>query len=416
MDLVRKKIQEFKELGPKRFFAENQIFLIILIIFAVAFVLRIWDLSVIPGGFAEAERQTVDTIRNLKLNNLWLKDGFYNAAYIYTAFVWTKFFGLTVYSLRLLSALIGGATVVMTYIFISEWFSRKIAIFTALLFAISAFHISVSRLIIPEIFLPLVLLLLFVVLTKAYRTKNVWLFGLGGLLVGLGLYTSAAFLLVLPLFAVAGVYFYRKNRKFLTSYRIESLTALAAFLSLAIPYLVSFINHRQSYLNYYGFGNSALKIAMNFSEIFISLFVKAPANYFANVGTEPLLDPLIFVTAVFGFLFAVISVVRRKYFFLVAWLAFFWIYAGLKNTIVPADYLGLLPVIYTFSALIIDYVLDRWFETFPLNKRAQLLAIALISVFFALSMLYNFNKYFVAYRNSTHVRQEFSAQADIPLK
>lgn len=416
MDLIKKKYQEFKELGPKKFLEENQIFIIILTIFVVAFVLRIWNLSGIPGGFSEAERQTVDTIRGLKLNDLWLKDGFYNAAYIYTAFIWTKFFGLTVYALRLLSALIGGATVVMAYIFISEWFSRKVAIFTALLFAISAFHISVSRLIIPEIFLPLILLSLFVTLTKAYRTKNAWLFGLSGLLTGLGLYTSAAFLLVIPLFAVAGYYFYRKNRKFFTSYRVESFTALAAFLSLAIPYLVSFFNHRQSYLDYYGFGNSALNIAMNFSEIFTSLFIKSPVNYFVNVGAEPLLDPLIFVTAVFGFLFAILSIIRRKYFFLVIWLAFFWIYAALKATVVPADFLGLLPVIYTFSALIIDYVLDRWYETFPLNKRAQLLSVGLISIFFALSMLYNFNKYFVAYRNSELVKQEFSARSDIPLE
>jgi 4-amino-4-deoxy-L-arabinose transferase-like glycosyltransferase len=416
MGPIKRKLKDLKELGPKRFYQDNQIFLIILAIFIIAFVLRIWNLDAIPGGFSEAERQTVDTIRNLKFGNLWLKDGFFNAAYIYTAFIWTKLLGLTVYNLRLLSAVVGGVTIVMGYIFISEWFSRKIAIFTALLFATSAFHISVSRLIIPEIFLPLVLLSLFVVLTKAYRTKNVWLFGLSGALMGVGLYTSAAFLLVLPLFAIAGFYFYRKNEKFITSYKIETLTALAAFSALAIPYLVSFINQKENYLDYYGFGNSALNIAMNFSQIFTSFFVRTPTNYFVNVWAEPLMDPLIFVTYVFGFLFAIISVSRRKYFFLIAWLAFFWLYAALKRDVLPADFLGLIPVIYTFSALIIDYVLDRWFETFPLNKKIQVLSIGLISIFFALSMLYNFNKYFVAYKNSSLVHQEFSAESVIPLK
>jgi 4-amino-4-deoxy-L-arabinose transferase-like glycosyltransferase len=416
MGPIKKKYKELLELGPREFLSQNQIFFIIFGIFIVAFGLRVWQIGAIPGGFSEAERQTVDTIRSLKLNNLWLKDGFYNAAYIYTAFIWSKFFGLTVNSLRLLSALVGGATVVITYVFISEWFSRKVAIFTAMLFAISAFHISISRLIVPEIFLPLVLISLFVTLTRAYRTKNMWFFGLSGILAGLGLYTSAAFFVILALFLISGLYFYRKNSKFFSSYRIEIVTAIVAFLALAIPFLVSFITLRDSYLAYYGFSFSGLKAAINFSQIFTILFAKSPTNFFVNVGNEPLLDPFIFVTAVFGFLFAIISIARRKYFFLVVWLSLFWLYASLKRTIVPADFLGLLPVVYTFSSLIIDYILDRWFETFPLNKKIQVFSIGLISIFFALSMLYNFNRYFVAYRNSEQVHQEFSAQSDIPLR
>lgn len=416
MDFLKRKLKELKELGPKKFIAENQIFFIIFGIFVIAFVLRIWDIGSIPGGFSEAERGTVETLKNLRINNLWLGDGFYNAAYIYTAYLWTKFFGLTVYSLRILSALIGGATVVLAYVFISEWFSRKVAIFMALLFAISAFHISVSRLILPEIFLPFILLALFITLTKAYRTKNIWLFGLGGVLAGLGLYTSAAFFLVLLLLSVSGLYFYNKNKKFFTSYKAEVTTAVVAFMALAIPYVVSFVMYSGNYLAYYGFSSSLLKISMNFSQIFTTLFISGPTNFFVNVGSEPLLDPLIFITSIFGFLFAIMAITRRKYFFLVAWLIFFWLYAALKSTVVPADFLGLLPVIYTFSALIIDYILDRWFETFPLNKRVQVFAIGLISIFFALSMLYNFNKYFVAYKNSNNVHQEFSATTEIPLR
>lgn len=416
MGIIKDKLQEIKEDGPKQFLKNNQVLFIVFAVFVIAFILRIWDLDKIPGGFAEVEKQTVDTLRILNLKNLWLKDGFYNAAYVYAAFIWSKVFGLTIFNLRLLSALIGGLTVVATYVFIAEWFSRKIAIFTALLFAVSAFHIAVSRLIVPEIFLPLILLSLFIALTKAYRTKNVWLFGLSGALLGVGLYTSAAFLLVMPLFLVAGAYFYSKNKKFFTSYKTEIVTALSAFSALAIPYVVSFLYYRDSYLNYYGFESSLLSVAMNFSQVFTTLFTNSPTGFLVNVGTEPYLDPLIFITAIFGFLFAVVSVTRRKYFFLVVWITFFWIYAALKKTIGPVDYLGLLPVIYTFSALIIDYILDRWFETFPLNKKIQMLSIGLISIFFALSMLYNFNRYFVAYKNSDSVKTEFSVRSDIPLK
>lgn len=413
------QLQKIKKLNIdkiKQYLETNQLSVIVLLVFMVAFVFRFWDPGLIPGGFSENESEVTKTIASLSKKNMWLEDGYFNAAYIYIAYLWSKVFGLTVLSLRYLSATIGTLTVVLSYFFISKWFSKKIAIFMTLLFAVSSFHVAVSRLILPDILLPLVLLGLFLTLTFAYRSKNVWLFGLAGVLTGLGFYTSPAFFLVPFIFVFSGWYFYTKNKKFIISYKEELLVSISGFTAVIIPYIVSFVNNPEPYLQYYNFKASLSGLAINISQITSMLFFRGPKNSFYNVGVEPLLDPLIFVTSIAGLAFAIISIQRRKYLFIISWLVFLSVYASLKPNLTGTDLLGLLPVIYTLSALIIDYILDRWFETFPLNKKARIFAIGLISIFFALSMMYNYDKYFVAYKHSNEVRIEFSEPSPIPLR
>lgn len=413
------QIQKIKEINLgkfKQYLSDNQLSIIVFLVFIVALIFRIWDLSLIPGGFSASENEATRTIASLSKKNMWLENGYYNAAYIYIGYFWSKAFGLTVISLRYLSAIIGTLTVIMSYFFISKWFSKKIAIFMTLLFAVSSFHVAVSRVILPDILLPLLLLGLFLTVTFAYRSKNVWLFGLAGALTGLGFYTSPAFFLVPFIFVFSGWYFYTKNKKFILSYKEELLVSISGFTAVIIPYLVSFIKNPEPYLQYYNFKASLGGVAVNISQITSMLFFRGPKNSFYNVGVEPLLDPLIFVASIAGLAFAIISIQRRKYLFIITWIVFLSVYASLKPNLTGIDLIGLLPVIYTLAALIIDYILDRWFETFPLNKKARIFAIGLISIFFALSMMYNFDKYFVAYKHSNEVRIEFSEESPIPLR
>jgi len=386
------------------------------IIILIAVFFRVWQIAVLPPGVSAGEVEIINRIRLISFENLWLGDKFYQGGYIYLGALAFKIFGEKVIVLRLLSALIGVATVFLSYVFISKWFTKQVAAFSSFLFAVSFFHVSVSRLILPELFLPFALLTLFIVLTDAYRNKNIWLFGLGGFIGGLGLYTSPAFLLMPILMIVSGIYFFFKNKKFITAYKQEIIVGLVAFLAASIPLIVSFFYHPASYLTFFGFYRNPMQIVINISNVAKMLFVATEPNYVINIGSEPLLDPFIYMTAIFGLFFALISIKRRKYFFIVFWAVTFSLYAILKRNIAIYDLIGLIPVVVTFSALILDYLLTTWFKTFPLNKRAQLLVILLISVFFALTSLYNYERYFVAYKNSPEVKEVFSAESPIPLK
>lgn len=397
-------------------FRNNPLSLTMLGILALAVFLRLWQIGSVPGGFSGKEAETVNTLLKIDFKHLWLGQKFYQGAYLYLAFFWTKIFGLTVLSLRILSATIGSLTITASYIFISQWFTRKVALFTSFLFAISSFHVTISRLILPEILLPLVLLVTFITLTSAYRYKSAWLFAVSGMLVGIGFYTSPIYILIPIMFLVSGFYFYKKNPRFFTSYKQELMIAGLGFLGAILPFLVAFSRYPKSYLTHFGFNRSVWQVIMNVGQIPTLLFGGTPRNFFLNVGTEPLLDPFIFVTSIAGFVFSLFLIKRRKHFFLVIWLFFFAGYAALKRGVQIVDLIGILPVIYVLSAMMLDYILEKWFKTFPYNKNARLLVITIISIFFALSGLYNYDKYFVAYKNSRSVTVEFLEKPPIPLK
>lgn len=414
----KKKATNLKEYLQKKWelFKSDPLSLTLLAIIALSFFVRLWQIDSIPGGFSAKEADIVNTLLKVDFKHLWLEQQFYQGTYIYTAFMWTKIFGLSVLNLRILSAIIGSLTVLASYIFISQWFTKKVALFTSFLFAISSFHITLSRLILPEIELPLILLVTFITLTSAYRYKNPWLFAISGILIGVGFYTSPIYILIPFMFLVSGIYFYRKNPRFFTSYKHEIAISGIGFLGAILPFLVAFIRFPKSYLTYFGFNRSIWQIIMNIGQIPTLLFTGTPRNFFLNVGTEPLLDPFIFVTSIAGFFFSLFLLKRRKHFFLVVWLFFFVGYAALKRGVQILDLVGILPVIYVFSAMMLDYILDKWFKTFPFNKNARLLVIGIISIFFALSGLYNYDKYFVAYKNSRSVTVEFLEKPPIPLK
>lgn len=395
---------------------KHQEIVVLLIIFGLALFFRLWKIGEIPPGVSVKELDTIKAINGLSFNNLWLGGNFYQGGYIYSGFLVFKIFGASILNLRILSAIIGSLTVLLSYVFISKWFSSKVAAFCGFLFAISYFHISVSRLILPEITLPLVILALFVVLTEAYRRKNVWLFGIGGFLAGLGLYTSPAFILMPLLFLASGIYFYIRNKKFITAYAQEITISFVSFLAAAMPFFVSFAYHPMDYLTHFGFDRSFTQIIINIGVIAKMIFSGTNPDFFINIGTEPLFDPFVYMTAFFGLALAIMTIERRKYFFVVLWGIIFFLYAALKRGTQISDLIGILPVIFTFSALILNYILDRWFATFPFNKKAQLAIIFALSVFFALGSLYNFDRYFTAYKSSLQVKNEFSATTSVPLK
>jgi 4-amino-4-deoxy-L-arabinose transferase-like glycosyltransferase len=406
----------FKKTGLLEFIKEHQNWFMIGFVVLLALAFRIWQIGDLPAGINQSEVDVINKLSVLNKNRLWLGGDFTEGAYLYLALIWIKVFGFKVIILRVFSAVLGTLTVFLSYLFVSKWFSQKIAIFTAFLLAISSFHITLSRLIVPEIFLPVILLLVFTVLTEAYRSKCIWLFGISGFLVGFGLYSSPAFLFVPIIFLVSGIYFFLKNKKFFLAYKYELGIAALGFLSIIMPFLIAFIQSPISYLTHFGFNRSGMQILINIGQIPNLLFLGTPPSFFLNVGTEPLLDPFIFIASVAGFLYALFKIGRRKYFFMITWLVFFSIYAALKRGVQIIDLVGILPVLYAFAALILDFVIDLWFKTFPVNKNARVLIVGLIAIFFALSALYNFDRYFVAYKYSKEVKKEFSATSPIPLK
>jgi hypothetical protein len=110
---------------------------------------------------------------------------------------------------------------------------------------------------------------------------------------------------------------------------------------------------------------------------------------------------MIFITITFfaGFVYAIFNLKRKKFFFLVGWFVAILIILGLQRTQDLSALLILLPSIYAISAVMMDYVLTSWVRTFPFNVFARIVMTFVFSLFLFMSIFYNYQKYFYAFRS-----------------
>lgn len=378
--------------------------LLVFILFT-AFLTRVIFLAKIPPLFSIGEIEVIKRVQSIeKASDLWLGIYFKEGIYLYLLAFFSKIFGTKIIVFRLLSAIIGTATVYLTFIFTKEWFNRRTGYFASFLLAVSSWHITLSRNIDPDILFPFIILLILTTVNYAFRTKKNLYFILSGLLFGIGLYVSPFFLFAPFLFILSGIYFYLKNNKFVTAYIKEITLAVNAFILISLPYFISFVKFRPYFLKDF-YIKSFSHALYNFGLIIQSLFSKGEVNYLNNLGAEPLLDPFTAVLFLFGFLYMVFNIKKRKNFFLLMMFFVFMLPGVFSKTTVVDKSVGLIPVICIFSGFTLNYVASHWFKTFPFNKSARAFLKGSFIFFFILTAFYHYQKYFIVWGNSKNVQE-----------
>ncbi len=186
------------------------------IIFCVALFLRLWHLPQIPVGLHGDEASIGYNAYSL------LKTGrdqngiryplaidqfgdFRPAGYHYLDIPFVKLFGLNALAVRLPSAILGAASVVLFYFLTSAIFGKKpVGLIAAFFLTISPWHINISRAtsegVIAGFFILLGILLVFHALTRPGRTSHLLIGGFLSLFVSILFYHSAR--LFVPVFLI----------------------------------------------------------------------------------------------------------------------------------------------------------------------------------------------------------------------
>ena len=112
---------------------------------------------------------------------------------LYFAAPFVGLFGETVFSIRLASAVLGIATVLVTYLAVRVMFDRTVATFAAVLLAVGVWHLHYSRLAFPVIAWPLLEMLTLLFLFLGIKTGRLYHFAIAGLFFGGGIYTYNAY-------------------------------------------------------------------------------------------------------------------------------------------------------------------------------------------------------------------------------
>ena len=123
--------------------------------------------------------------------------------FFYLSALCARIVGLSPYSLKLTTALIGLLTIPSLYLLAKELFDREVALYAAVLLAVNKWHIVLSRSGFRVMLLPLFAILVLYFLARALSTGRPLHFGLTGLSLGLGLHTYKAFLFVPPTVVLA---------------------------------------------------------------------------------------------------------------------------------------------------------------------------------------------------------------------
>lgn len=232
--------------------------MMILIIFIFGLFLRIYLLDKIPG------EMWGDVIEHYKLTKLILEKRFY-ISYLfggdgllisYLNAIFTKFFGLSFYSLKLTTAVIGSFIILINFFITKELFKNKeIGYIASFITAVGFWGLTFSRQAKPYILAGLFIsLVIYFLIKKRYVIL--------GLVLGLGLYSQSSFW----------------GMMFLSFINYKTFL-ITSFLSL--PFFLNLFKNKEIFFSQYSYLGEKLIGSYNLG--MISYFKGIIFNYFRNI-------------------------------------------------------------------------------------------------------------------------------------
>jgi 4-amino-4-deoxy-L-arabinose transferase-like glycosyltransferase len=210
----------------------------------LGFLLRVIFLETIPNGFFPDEASNAydaySIIHTLSDQYGEFLPAYFKSAndyreglYMYLMVPFIKVFGLNVFGARMTSAVIGTLTVLVLYYLTKEIFSRHVALFSALLLAISPWHIHFSRITFRAILFPLLFCVTLLIFLRSLETPK--LIPISGILFAISIYTFYSARVFIPLFMIGSVIIYRE---YLIKHKNQTIFALILFAILFIPQFI----------------------------------------------------------------------------------------------------------------------------------------------------------------------------------
>jgi 4-amino-4-deoxy-L-arabinose transferase-like glycosyltransferase len=366
------------------------VFVLLFAIVALGFFLRFYNIDHTPPGVYPDE--AVNGIDAVTANNSGNYAWFYTAnngregLFMNMIALCFKLFGISIMSLKLPAILCGTLVVFGTYLLTKELFKKeRTALIAGYLVAVSYWAINFSRISFRANMLPLVLVFSFYFLFKGLRTKKWWDFAFGGLVFGIGLHTYIAFRIAPAILIVMLVSFILSRKSFLKIYWKQILVFVAFTIISAAPILYTFYIHpeylesRSASISVFSpevnGGQPAQAFLRSFSLSLVKYNFWGDQNWRHNFPPYPILDLVSGIAFLFGLIYSlyrlmhlfVLRVFKKErhekmdiYAFLVSW--FFVMLApefmtaeGLPHALRA---IGTLPVVFIFSALTIDYLIE----------------------------------------------------------
>ncbi len=356
----------------------------LLLALLVAALLRFWGLDRFPSGLYRDEAFN-------GLDALKLLDGQFalyfpanngrEPLYIYLTSIAIAIWGQTLFAVRAAAALAGTLTTLPIYLLGRAWFGWRTGLLAAWIWAITLWPVHLSRIGLRTILVVPILVLTFWLATEAYRRQKAWIWGVAGLIYGLGFYTYLAFQLTPLLLLLLVLYLLLTGRaRYLWP---GALAFLAGVLLILLPLVVQiwwqpdlFLGRsgQVSILNPDVYETSVLHaLAGNITSTLGMFLWRGDSILRHNPAGRPVFDPLLAIPFLLGLAYCLRS--WRK---LPAAALLLWLLVMLAPTLLAADAphflraAGVLPALVLLPALGLACIW-QW-PRLPSSLRALLVA------------------------------------------
>ncbi len=295
--------------------------------------LRFYNLENIPPGlqYDEAynglEGLKAWQTRNFKI--FYPENNGREGLYINLVGIAEGFLGVSNFSVRFISALIGSSTLIIFYFLLRKLsFNRYIALLGVFLMSFSFWHLGFSRIVYRAIFVPFFLIissLFFFEGIKSIQNKNslkkiCFLFALSGIMLGLGFHTYIAFRIAPLIFLIIlSFVFILNSRNFFKNYWLPlSVFIITAVLSI-LPLFVYFLKNpadltnRSNAISVFNAPNMSFSkaFATSFFAHIFSFFFFGDPNQRHNFNNQPLLPPAWSILMAIGFFISLKIIVNN---------------------------------------------------------------------------------------------------------
>jgi 4-amino-4-deoxy-L-arabinose transferase-like glycosyltransferase len=387
-------------------------------IWILGIVLRFYDLAQLPPGlwFDEALNglNALSLIEEQPLRLGFIYEGLpQEPLFMYLIAGLFLVFGASGLVIRLTSAVIGSLTIPLLYYVVRENAGRRVALLSALCFALLRWHVHFSRIGFRTILVPLVALACFLFFLRGVRTKKWSHFALAGLFLGLGCYTYLSFYFVpLILLLTLGVAHWTRSYSF--SWKMVVLmfaVGLVVFLPLGITYMgePEFLVGRVGMVSLFdqGLWSGVKQIVGNAKDVLLMFSFKGDHVPKHNIPYVPVLD---IVTSLF-FLIGMVTLIRGLKQSIFYCLAFWWFLLMMLPSVLSFGAPNLLRALGLTPALAIILALgyEKGYELARTGWGSRGLATVVILLCLGVFATVEVTRYFVVWRNDIRTWKDFNS-------
>lgn len=411
----------------------------LLIILVIAVFVRLWQLDLIPPGlYPDVAINGNDALEILKTGNFkvfYPENNGREGLFMWLIAASFSIFGVSIWSIKIVAAIIGILTVLGLYLLVKEIFEKTnnqqstinkeaVALLSSFFLAVSFWHINFSRIGFRAILLPFILVFSFYFLFRGFRTQRIKDVIIAGIFFGLGFYTYTSFriaVLLLLIVLICWWFIYRKQVLQKKYFFLVSCFLCVTFI-IALPIGIYFLQHPQDFIgrvapiSIFAAENPSKEFGKSFILHLGMLNFHGDSNWRHNFSGSPMLPWSLGILFLIGIIFSfkeLINFKNHKNWSLAIsyWLLVIWFFVMLLPGILTYEgiphalrVIGIIPVVYIFIGIGGWWAYEKLKQIIK-NKKLFLVICLLFLIVVASS---EFNKYFISWAKNPNVEGAFT--------